>query len=243
MVIGHGVTLNRTSVARLGSRLAERGHRVLVWELPGHGEAAPADESWSVESLGAALAEAIRLQRFDELPVVVGVSLGGYASLEAVGGPSALGARGLVLIGCGSGPVPPPDPERLLEITRWASGTPLSRATASTMAVAELGEDDHELEALVERWTNDAQAGHRFLPAYLALYTRRDAARPAAVVAERAVPAVVVRGAQDPWVPHDAALGLAAALGTVMTEVAAASHQPQHTRPWVVAQSLRPVLE
>jgi pimeloyl-ACP methyl ester carboxylesterase len=234
VVLGHGLTMDGHSVERLAAGLRASGHRTVTWELPGHGAAEPADVGWSVEALGAALARAVGDAGL-ERPALVGVSMGGYASLQAAGGPSALDVDGLVLIGCGGAPAPPPGAERLGSLATWAAGSALPREAAEAMAAAELGDRHPGAVELRDRWLADDRAGARYLPGYLALFTRPDPAVAAAAVHARAL---VVRGAADPWVTEADAALLASLLRTRSVEVPGAAHQPQHTRPEFVLEAV-----
>ena len=71
----------------LGARV-----RVLGWDLPGHGGAAPAAAGWSVDDLAAALADEVA--RIDAPTVVAGVSLGGAASLTLAASSRGTGEAG-----------------------------------------------------------------------------------------------------------------------------------------------------
>lgn len=228
VVLGHGLTLDRRSVHRLGTALADDGHRVLVWELPDHGAAPAPASAWSVEALGAALADALATAPIAP-PILVGVSMGGYAALEAVGGPARAAVAALVLIGCSGVPSPPVDAHRVAAVATWARDGVLDDGAASAMAAAELGDDDPGVDALRRHWLADPALGSRFLNGYLALFTRPDPARAAQVAQQRGIPSLVVRGARDPWVTARDACRLAELLGGPCADVPDAAHQPQHT--------------
>jgi pimeloyl-ACP methyl ester carboxylesterase len=241
VVLGHGLTLDRHSVQRTADAFAAQGHPVLLWELPGHGAAPRASVSWSVEELGLALAAAIRAAHLAP-PVLVGVSMGGYASLEAAGGPAALDVRALVAIGCTGEASPPVDPGRLAGLAHWAMGNAYEPAALSAMATAELGDGHPELQQLCHAWSSDPTCGSRFLPGYLALFTRPDPSRAAANIRGRGLSCAVVRGAHDPWVSAHGADLLAQLLGARSVQIDDAAHQPQHTRSAEVAEAIAALL-
>jgi pimeloyl-ACP methyl ester carboxylesterase len=241
IILGHGITLDHRSVQRVAEALAARGHRILLWELPGHGNAPPAGRSWSVEALGAALASAIRLAELAP-PVLIGTSMGGYASLEAAGGRAELDVRALMLISCTGAPAPAVDVDRLAALVTWAAGGALCPSEAQAMAVAELGADHPGIDGLRHTWSSDPTCGPRFLPGYLALLNRPDPALAAAVVAIRGAACAVVRGTDDPWVPRDGAFRLRDLLDARLHEVEGAAHQPQHTHTDAVVDAITSLL-
>lgn len=236
VVLGHGVALDRRSLAPMRELLVAAGHLVLEWELPGHGAAPVAASSWCTAGLGRALAEAVRERDLHE-PVVIGVSLAGYASLEAVGGPSALEVSVLVVIGCSGRPSPPPDANRLAHLAEWARADRLDPVVAGAMSAAELGVDHVARSALEQRW-HAPGIGARLLPAYLALFTRDDPRVAAAVVRDRGTRCGVVTGSHDPWVAGSDALALAELLGAPAIQIDGASHQPQLTHAMATLRAL-----
>jgi pimeloyl-ACP methyl ester carboxylesterase len=228
IVIGHALTLDRRSVDRLGHALARDGHRVLVWELPGHGRAAEPPSAWSVEAIGAGLAAAITAAAIAP-PVVIGVSMGGFAALESVGGAAQLDVAGLVLIGCAGTPPPPIDARRVAGIAAWAVTGCLDASTAAAMAAAEVGANTRDADELLHGWLANPDLGRRFLNGYLALFARSDPATAADSVRRRGLRCRVLRGEHDPWVGHTDAAVLAELLGADHAEISGAAHQPQHT--------------
>ncbi len=241
VVLGHGLTLDQRSVQRAAVAFAASGHHVLAWELPGHGALPPAAVSWSVEELGLALAAAVRAADIAP-PVLIGVSMGGYASVEAVGGPAGLDVRALVAIGCTGEPAPPVDPARLAGLAHWAMGDPYEPAVLRAMATAELGAGHPEVQQVCDAWAGDPTSGRRYLPGYLALFNRPDPARASASIRDRAVACAVVRGASDPWVSWHGAHVLAEMLDARSVEIDDAAHQPQHTRTEVVVSAIARLL-
>lgn len=65
------------SLWRRAAPLLAQSHRVTVWELPGHGDAAPARETFSIRDLADAVATS-----FDQPFAYAGVSIGGAVALE-----------------------------------------------------------------------------------------------------------------------------------------------------------------
>jgi pimeloyl-ACP methyl ester carboxylesterase len=238
-VVGHGLTLDARSLDPLVDGLAERGWRTLTWELPGHGAAPDHPTAWSVPDLARALGTSLGTAA--DAPLLIGVSLGGYVSLEAVAS-NAVRASGLVLIGCEGLPPPSADPARVRALAEWADGGTLPFVVAAAMAAAEVGAEHPEEPALVNRWRDTPDSGRRFLPGYLALFARPDPRPAAARVAALGLPALVIRGAGDPWVSTAAATVLADGLGGDLVEVAGAVHQPQWTHAGGTFAALDPFL-
>ena len=93
----HGGGQTRHAWGSTARVLAERGWHVLRIDLRGHGESEwPDDADYSLE----AFADDIRAVAgtLSAPPVLVGASLGGSASILALGTPPGLDARGLVLV-------------------------------------------------------------------------------------------------------------------------------------------------
>jgi pimeloyl-ACP methyl ester carboxylesterase len=97
VVLLHGGGQTRHSWGSTASALAERGWRAYTVDLRGHGESEwPADGDYSLDAFARDVAAVA--SSFSQLPVLVGASLGGIASLIAVGeSPSPLVAA-LVLV-------------------------------------------------------------------------------------------------------------------------------------------------
>lgn len=93
----HGVGASRAATAANAQWLAGLGYATLTIDFRGHGESAPAERSFGLyESEDAAAAFAWLKRREDGAPVaVVGISMGGAASLLGANGP--LPADALVL--------------------------------------------------------------------------------------------------------------------------------------------------
>ncbi len=97
MLLWHGGGQTRHSWGRTARILADHGWRALTVDLRGHG-----DSAWSPEGLydlDHFAADVTNVARgFDSLPALVGASLGGVASLAAVGEADRPLARALVLV-------------------------------------------------------------------------------------------------------------------------------------------------
>jgi 3-oxoadipate enol-lactonase len=236
VVLGHALALDRSTVAPLG-RLLAAGGTVWSWEAPGHGDAAAWDGPWSHASVAAALAAELRSAGAAPA-VVVGVSQGAYVSMHlALDHPDLVSA--LVLVSCEAGPVPGGIvPGRLAELDDWVRhGMPFEAARAR--AVANFGPDAPDLDAWAGRWVAEGAARH--LDAYHALFGRPDL-RPR--LAGLGCPTLVVRGEGDPWVGAEGAAELAASVPGAAGPVSVAGgyHNPQVTRPGVVAAAVRSFL-
>ena len=120
IVMIHGLGMSATTWDAVAERLADR-HDVLAVDLPGHGES-PSPEDPAAYTRDAALADLDDvLATLDELPVLVGHSLGGYLALaHAATRPDA--SRGIVVLNTGPGFR---DPEKREGLERHARGVTL----------------------------------------------------------------------------------------------------------------------
>jgi pimeloyl-ACP methyl ester carboxylesterase len=80
LVLCHGATLERHSFDDLGARLAGR-HRVIAWDLPGHGESQPMPADFSVAQAAAALGALLDHEGVPRA-VLIGNSMGGDVAQE-----------------------------------------------------------------------------------------------------------------------------------------------------------------
>jgi pimeloyl-ACP methyl ester carboxylesterase len=79
VVCSHALGADRSSFRSLSDSLVRAGHRVLVWDLPGHGESA--DGPVGLEALTGLLPALIAHVAGDgETTVLIGHSYGGYLS-------------------------------------------------------------------------------------------------------------------------------------------------------------------
>lgn len=97
VVLLHGGGQTRYSWGKLARRLARLDHHVISLDLRGHGDSdwAP-DGDYRLDAFAADLNAVI--EQLPQPPVLIGASLGGIASLLAVGGSGRSRARGLVLV-------------------------------------------------------------------------------------------------------------------------------------------------
>jgi pimeloyl-ACP methyl ester carboxylesterase len=180
------------------------GHVVVV-DPPGFGRSAPAADApgpYAVEEFAAAvgrLVDRLGLER----PVLVGTGLGGYVALElAARKPRSF--SGLVVVGCGPNADPP-------EKAGFREETAANALRMGTAALAE-----HAPKSLHPKAGPRAQNALRRMiaesdPAGYAAAVRGMARRPApgATASRIRIPALVLRGRDDPFAPPAAARRLA----------------------------------
>jgi pimeloyl-ACP methyl ester carboxylesterase len=101
IIMLHGLGMSATTWDAAAEQLADR-HTVLAVDLPGHGES-PCPDDLDAFTRDSALADLDEvLASLDELPVIVGHSLGGYLALaHAATRPDA--SRGIVVLNTGPG--------------------------------------------------------------------------------------------------------------------------------------------
>lgn len=98
VVFCHGATLDHRMFDRQAGALTSAGYRVLLWDLPGHGESKPIGDEFGTGSLAQDLAAIL-----DRLEIgtatIIGHSFGGYVAQEFVRRfPDRVAALGI--IGC-----------------------------------------------------------------------------------------------------------------------------------------------
>lgn len=225
VVLGHALTLDRTTLAEVAGILA-RSHHVVTWDARGHGSRPAPDGPFSHADLADDVADLL-----DELniarAVVGGVSQGAFVAIElAVTQPERV--EGLVLISCQAHPEPPEVvPPQREAVRRWATEG-LDAGHARWMAEMNFGPGHPLASSWVDRWTS--QDGGRYVEAFEALFSRPDRTRD---LAGLDAPTVVVRGEHDGWISASAAAELAAGLpraGDVVT-IPGAAHVPTATHP------------
>jgi pimeloyl-ACP methyl ester carboxylesterase len=180
------------------------GHVVVV-DPPGFGRSAPAanaPEPYAVEEFAAAvgrLVDRLGLER----PVLVGTGLGGYVALElAARRPRSF--AGLVVVGCG----PNADPPEKAGMREETAASALKQGTAALAANAPKSlhpKAGPRAQNALRRMIADSD------PAGYAAAVRGMARRPApsATASRVRIPALVMRGRDDPFAPPAAARRLA----------------------------------
>jgi len=77
----HGANDEAGAWAHVAGPLVERGHHLLVVDLPGHGESEPASGPLAMEDLLAGLEAIFQAAALDEKTTLVGNSLGGFVAM------------------------------------------------------------------------------------------------------------------------------------------------------------------
>ena len=260
VVLCHGLGLTGESWGDVPALLAGE-HRVVTYDLRGHGRSArAADGDYGLfahaRDLGAVLAFLAAVAPDGARPVVAGHSLGGGIVLaHAHAQPHDHGMAGIVFAGSGGSAITLPGlpPARG---PAWAAGAlrlgwlGVLRATA---AIVRRVRPVHPLaDALIRRFAFEPdpppaavrQVREHFAvsrPEVLAETTRASGAHDGADWAsELAVPAVVLHGDHDPQVSADEARRLADRLpGGRLVTVDGAGHMLPLTHPAVVAEHVR----
>ncbi|HEX5828109.1 MAG TPA: alpha/beta fold hydrolase, partial [Candidatus Limnocylindrales bacterium] len=125
IVFLHGTRLTRAQWAPQLRRLSGR-YRCVAVDLPGHGTRA--DEPFTAEGAADAVAQAIDAEAASGRALLVGLSLGGYAAIEAADAYPAK-VLGLVLAGCSAEPIGPTTaPFRVFAWLMERVPTPILRA-------------------------------------------------------------------------------------------------------------------
>ncbi|GGQ19625.1 alpha/beta fold hydrolase [Streptosporangium pseudovulgare] len=112
LVFTHGAGADHVMFDAQREYLLERGHRVVTWDLRGHGLSRPAGARFTAEEAVADLCALIEHLGVDR-PVLVGQSLGGNVSQAVVRRHPGL-ARALIVIGATPNTAPLSRRERLL---------------------------------------------------------------------------------------------------------------------------------
>lgn len=206
-----------------------RTHRVVAWDLPGHGRSPAIAEPWTIAQLADAIAAAVPAERF----ACAGVSMGGAACLE------------LLLR----------HPDRVESAAVVASGAHLGDASAwheRAEQARRLGTASLVVQS-AERWFAPGSIARRPQLAGRLLHALRDAddegyARCCEALAtydvrprlgEITAPVLAAWGEHDAVAPHALAAALAGAVSDGrVARVAAASHLPPAEQPRRVAHLL-----
>lgn len=217
-------------------------HRVLRWDLPGHGaspaepmagsssELIPTDGSATVADLAELVLRAADAQGWDEF-AYAGVSLGGAVGLHlAVHHPERLAALSLV---CSSARFGEPSAWRERAAAVRAHGTESMVASRPGVWFAPDFETTPRGTALMEdlRWTD--AAGYAACCDALAVFDLRDR------LPEVTVPTLAVAGRLDPATPPAHAREIADNIpGAALVEVAGAAHLANAEHPDAVTSAL-----
>ncbi|MFJ2442632.1 MULTISPECIES: 3-oxoadipate enol-lactonase [unclassified Streptomyces] len=204
-------------------------HRVVRWDLPGHGGSpadliAPGATVADLAELVLTLADTLGLERF----AYAGVSLGGAVGLHlAAHHPERL--RSLAVV-CSSAHFGGPGP--------WEERAALVRreglASLAENAPGRWFTPGFTVPELVEGLRNTDPAGYAACCDALAAYDIR------ALLPDVAVPTLVVAGREDPATPPAHAREIADAVpGATLVELAGASHLAPAERPEAVTGALR----
>jgi pimeloyl-ACP methyl ester carboxylesterase len=126
VVLAHGWAAARRVWGTVADRLIREGHRVVLYDLRGHGASTSGREPFSVPRLGADLGAVLEHVGAPGDTVVVGHSGGGFAAMAYAVSPAArLGA--LVLLGTAAHDQDTPDSEVKMmgsALFSWAVGRP-----------------------------------------------------------------------------------------------------------------------
>lgn len=213
-----------------------RTHRVVRWDLPGHGgsPAALLPAGSSIAELGRLvldLADSLGIGRF----AYAGISLGGaVGAWLAVHHPDRVGSLALV---CSSARFGDPDAWRRRAVAVRAEGTgPLADAAAARWFAPGFAADP-AAAALAEELTGDLRAadpeGYAACCEVLAGYDLRDR------LGRITAPTLVIAGRDDPATPPAHARELADGIpGATLVEVAGAAHLAGVQRPEAVTTAL-----
>jgi pimeloyl-ACP methyl ester carboxylesterase len=225
----HGGGQTRHSWHRSGPRFAEAGWTTIAIDARGHGDSdwAP-DGDYSMDAFVGDLAAVVAELGVE--PVLVGASLGGIASLLAVG-ESAVSARALVLVDV----APRTEPAGVQRIMDFMAAAPDGFATLEEVADAVSAYNPHRarptsldgLKKNVRQWADGRWHWH-WDPAFLAVgdepsrHTRHDRLKAAAERVE--VPTMLVRGAQSDVVSPEGAAELQRLIPDAVVREAKAGH-------------------
>jgi len=256
IVLCHGLGLTSASWGRVPA-LLEDAHRVIAYDLRGHGDSTrAADGDYGLFAHARDLAGVLGAKvRPGERPVVVGHSLGGGIILAHAHAADDHGMAGVVFAGSGGSAItlpglPPargPDWAASVLRTGWLGGLRLTSALLRRVRPI------HSLaDALIRRFAFEPhppadavrQIREHFAvsrPEVLAETTRASGSHDGTEWApELAVPTVVVHGELDPQVPPDEVRRLVERLpqGRLCT-VPGAGHMLPLTQPEVVAEHVR----
>lgn len=236
MVLGHALTLDRSTVDPTASLLARDRH-ALTWDARGHGGRTIPRGGFSYVDLAGDLLAV--LDHFDiDSAVVGGVSQGAFVALElALAHPERV--AGLVLIACQAATEPPEViPPQRAAIRRWVTEG-LDETHARWMAEMNFGPGHAANPAWVDYWM--ARDGALYVEAFEALFTRPDRRTDLRRVV---APTLVVRGEHDGWISAERAEELAdglAGAGPLVT-IPGAAHVPTLTHPAEMVAAIGPFL-
>lgn len=203
VVLGHGITQDQSTFDAQRAALEDR-YRVITWDAPQHGRSPAVAALYRHDVLADDIADELR-RRGVEKAVVGGSSQGGWIGLHlALRHPELV--EGLILLSCTASAHPGPAvaPVRAAA-QQWAAGDCGDYAQWS--AEQNFGPGHPAVELWRDRWRSED--GYRYLDAHEAMLTRPNLLPR---LGDVEVPALVMRGEHDPWVPADEVQAMADAL-------------------------------
>ena len=234
IVLLHGYPLNHTIWKPVADLLQDRA-RVIMPDLRGHGRSPVGEGEPSIRQMAEdvyALLEKLSIDR----AIVVGQSMGGYVALSfAHAYPRLLAGLGLIATQAEAD-----TPEKRQARLQTASEVKRRSLKGVLAAMPPKMSPRADIQAATHAIIADAsRAGVIY-----ALKAMAD--RPAALdwLTEIEVPAVVVSGLQDAFMPHERGITLAQMLGRAwLVELPDAGHMPMLEEPRAVADALLQVLD
>lgn len=238
VVLTHGWAAARRVWGTVADRLLRAGHRVVMYDLRGHGASTLGREPFTVPRLGADLGAVLEHVGAPDDVIAVGHSGGGFATMAHAASPGAR-VGGLVLLGTAAHDQDTPDSEvRMMgsPLFSWAVSRPalgrrlLAQNMLGKRADARAGEVNRQMFAATSpQMRADAFASTRGMD------LRADLAR-------IATPAVVLAGSGDKVIAPALGRAVADALpGARFEELEGAGHMLPLERPDAVVRAIEEV--